>query len=44
MQSPFLLENESAYQAWRSRKLENYPTRLEQIAGRNQRPAQPDPG
>ncbi len=31
MQSPFLLENESAYQAWRSRKLENYPTRLEQI-------------
>jgi alpha-ketoglutarate-dependent taurine dioxygenase len=31
MQSPFLLENESAYQAWRSRKLEGYPTRLEQI-------------
>ncbi|MDP2879043.1 MAG: TauD/TfdA family dioxygenase, partial [Sulfuricella sp.] len=31
MQSPFLLENESAYQAWRSRKLENYPARLEQI-------------
>jgi len=31
MQSPFLLENESAYQAWRSRKLENYPDRLEQI-------------
>ncbi len=31
MQSPFLLENETAYQAWRSRKLEDYPTRLEQI-------------
>jgi hypothetical protein len=31
MQSPFLLENESAYQAWRSRKLEGYPNRLEQI-------------
>lgn len=31
MQSPFLLENESAYQAWRSRKLEGYPTRLGQI-------------
>lgn len=31
MQSPFLLENESAYQTWRSRKLEGYPTRLEQI-------------
>jgi len=31
MQSPFLLDNEGAYQAWRSRKLENYPTRLEQI-------------
>ena len=31
MQSPFLLENESAYQAWRSRKLEGYPARLEQI-------------
>jgi len=31
MQSPFLLENESAYQAWRSRKLESYPTRVEQI-------------
>ena len=31
MQSPFLLENESAYQAWRSRKLEGYPTRLEQV-------------
>lgn len=31
MQSPFALENEAAYQAWRSRKLENYPTRLDQI-------------
>jgi hypothetical protein len=31
MQSPFLLENESAYQAWRSRKLENYPTRAAQL-------------
>jgi len=31
MQNPFLLENTAAYQAWRSRKLENYPTRLEQI-------------
>lgn len=31
MQSPFLPDNESAYQAWRSRKLENYPVRLEQI-------------
>ncbi|GAO35209.1 taurine catabolism dioxygenase TauD [Sulfuricella sp. T08] len=31
MQSPFLLENESAYQAWRNRKLEGYPTRLDQI-------------
>ncbi|MBU1691288.1 MAG: TauD/TfdA family dioxygenase [Gammaproteobacteria bacterium] len=31
MQSPFVLENESAFQAWRSRKLEGYPTRLEQI-------------
>ena len=31
MQSPFLLENEGAYQTWRSRKLENYPVRLEQI-------------
>lgn len=31
MQSPFLLENDSAYQTWRSRKLENYPTRIEQI-------------
>ncbi|HUX62413.1 TauD/TfdA family dioxygenase [Sulfuricella sp.] len=31
MQSPFLLENESAYQAWRSRKLENYPTSAAQL-------------
>lgn len=31
MQSPFLLENESAYQAWRSRKLENYPTYASQL-------------
>ncbi len=31
MQSPFLLENESAYQAWRSRKLENYPTHAAQL-------------
>lgn len=31
MHSPFLLDNESAYQAWRSRKLENYPTRIEQL-------------
>lgn len=31
MQSPFLLENESAYQTWRSRKLENYPVRAEQL-------------
>lgn len=31
MQSPFLLENESAYQAWRSRKLENYPTTAAQL-------------
>jgi hypothetical protein len=31
MQSPFLLENERTYQAWRSRKLEGYPARLEQI-------------
>ncbi|BAN34311.1 conserved hypothetical protein [Sulfuricella denitrificans skB26] len=31
MQSPFVLENESAYQAWRSRKLEAYPTHLGQI-------------
>lgn len=31
MPSPFLLENESTYQAWRSRKLENYPTRASQL-------------
>jgi len=31
MQSPFLLENESAYQAWRSRKLESYPTHALQL-------------
>lgn len=31
MQSPFLLENESAYQAWRSRKLENYPASAAQL-------------
>jgi len=29
--SPFLLENERVYQAWRSRKLENYPTRVAQL-------------
>jgi alpha-ketoglutarate-dependent taurine dioxygenase len=31
MQSPFLLDNERAYQAWRRQKLENYPTRAEQL-------------
>ena len=31
MQTPFLLDNPGAYQAWRSRKLENYPARLEQV-------------
>jgi alpha-ketoglutarate-dependent taurine dioxygenase len=31
MQSPFLLGNERAYQAWRRQKLENYPTRAEQL-------------
>ena len=31
MHSPFLLENERVYQAWRSRKLENYPTRVAQL-------------
>lgn len=31
MPSPFLLENESTYQAWRCRKLENYPTRASQL-------------
>lgn len=31
MQSPFLLDNERAYLAWRRQKLENYPTRVEQL-------------
>ena len=31
MQTPFSLENQTDYQAWRSRKLENYPTSLTQI-------------
>ncbi|MHB8165574.1 MAG: hypothetical protein ACYDDT_02190 [Sulfuricella sp.] len=31
MHKPILLDNESAYQAWRSRKLENFPTRIEQL-------------
>ena len=41
MQSPFLLENESAYQAWRSRKLENYPTRASQLIVEVGDPRQP---
>ena len=31
MQNPFLLDNAATYQTWRSRKLDNYPTRLAQI-------------
>lgn len=31
MNSPFLLENESIYQAWRSRKLKDYPARVAQL-------------
>ncbi len=31
MQSPFLLENESAYRRWRSRKLQDYPTDVAEL-------------
>lgn len=31
MENPFLPDNEHAYQAWRRRKLEDYPIRIEQI-------------
>ena len=43
MQSPFLLENESAYQAWRSRKLENYPTSAAQLIVEVGDPRKPTP-
>ena len=29
--SPFILDNETAYQAWRDNKLENYPARVEDL-------------
>lgn len=41
MKSPYSLENESAYQAWRSRKLENYPTRAAQLIVEVVDPRQP---
>lgn len=43
MQSPFLLENESAYQAWRSRKLENYPASAAQLIVEVGDPRKPTP-
>ncbi len=43
MQSPFLLENESAYQAWRNRKLENYPASAAQLIVEVGDPRKPTP-
>jgi len=43
MQSPFLLENESAYQSWRSRKLQDYPTDVAELIVEVGDPRKPTP-